>query len=151
MYMENQRPAYMKINTAHLWKWTKLELAFLCRWHYRKFSKHSNTQQICCNHSKIWTMWLYHRVMSPNDADGMANSVDLDQTAPRSSLIWVCTVCPSISVRKLRIITVNNYGNCEASLFNKIFFVFRDRVIRSSKKENSDNGKTRGFPVTCIE
>ena len=26
-------------------------------------------------------MWLYHRVMSPNDADGMANSVDPDQTA----------------------------------------------------------------------
>ena len=23
-------------------------------------------------------MWLYHRVMSPNDADGMANSVDPD-------------------------------------------------------------------------
>ena len=27
-------------------------------------------------------MWLYHRVMSPNYADGMANSVDPDQTAP---------------------------------------------------------------------
>ena len=27
-------------------------------------------------------MWLYHRVMSPNDADRMANSVDPDQTAP---------------------------------------------------------------------
>ena len=27
-------------------------------------------------------MWLYHRVMSPNDADEMANSVDRDQTAP---------------------------------------------------------------------
>ena len=27
-------------------------------------------------------MWLYHRVLSPNDADGMANSVDPDQTAP---------------------------------------------------------------------
>ena len=27
-------------------------------------------------------MWLYHRVMSQNDADGMANSVDPDQTAP---------------------------------------------------------------------
>ena len=60
-------------------------------------------------------MWLYHRVMSPNDADGMANSVDPDQTAPlgaadcssRSSLIWVCTVCPDLSVRKLRIITVS--------------------------------------------
>ena len=36
-------------------------------------------------------MWLYYRVMSQNDADGMANSVDPDQT--RSSLIWVCTVC----------------------------------------------------------
>ena len=32
-------------------------------------------------------------------ADGMTNSVDLDQTAPkRSSLIWVCTVCQSLSV-----------------------------------------------------
>ena len=27
-------------------------------------------------------MWLYHRVMSPNDAEGIANSVDPDQTAP---------------------------------------------------------------------
>ena len=66
---------------------------------YRKFPKCSDTPKICCNHSKIWTMWLYHRVMSPNDADGMANSVDPDQ-------IWVSTVCPGIPVRKLRIITV---------------------------------------------
>ena len=73
---------------------------------YRKFPKYSDTQNICSNDSKIWTMWLYHRVMSPNDADRMANSVDPDQTAPRSSLIWVCTVCPGISIRKLRIITV---------------------------------------------
>ena len=29
---------------------------------------------------------MYHRVMSPNDADGIANSVDPDQTAPRSTL-----------------------------------------------------------------
>ena len=27
-------------------------------------------------------MWPYHTVMSPKDADGMANSVDPDQTAP---------------------------------------------------------------------
>ena len=72
---------------------------------YCKFPKYSDTQNICCNHSKIWTMWLYHRVRSPNDADGMADSVDPDQT--RSSLIWVCTVCPGISVRKLRIITIS--------------------------------------------
>ena len=54
---------------------------------YRKCPKYSDTQKICCNHSKIWTMWLYHRVMSPNDADGMANSVDPDQTAPLGA-VW---------------------------------------------------------------
>ena len=32
-------------------------------------------------------MWLYRRVMSPNDAHGMANSVDPDQTAPLGA-VW---------------------------------------------------------------
>ena len=49
---------------------------------YRKVPKYSDTKKIWYNHSKIWTMWLYHTVMSPNNADGMANSVDPDQTAP---------------------------------------------------------------------
>ena len=40
------------------------------------------------------------------DADSIANSVDPDQTACRSSLIWVCTVRPDLSVRKLGNITV---------------------------------------------
>ena len=38
--------------------------------HYRNDPKFSDTQNICCNHSKVWTMWIYHRLMSPNDADG---------------------------------------------------------------------------------
>ena len=42
--------------------------------------------------------------MCPKCADGMANSVDTDQTAPRRSLIWVYTVCPDLSVGKHRII-----------------------------------------------
>ena len=54
---------------------------------YCKFPKYSDTQKICCNHSKIWTMWLYHRVMSLNDTDRMANSVDPDQTAPLGA-VW---------------------------------------------------------------
>ena len=54
---------------------------------YRKFPKYSDTQKNCCKHSKIWTMWFYHRVMGPNDADGMANSVDPDQTAPLGT-VW---------------------------------------------------------------
>ena len=32
-------------------------------------------------------MGLYHTVMSPNDADGMANSVDPDQTDPLGA-VW---------------------------------------------------------------
>ena len=32
-------------------------------------------------------MWLYHRVTCPNNADGMANSVDPDQTAPLGA-VW---------------------------------------------------------------
>ena len=36
---------------------------------------------------KIWIVWLYHRVMSPNNAEGKANSVDSDQTAPLGA-VW---------------------------------------------------------------
>ena len=47
--------------------------------------------------------------MSPNDADGIANSVDPDQTTPQGAVRSgsACTVCPDLSVRKLRKITVN--------------------------------------------
>ena len=38
--------------------------------------------------------------------DEMANGVDPDQTAPRSSLFWVCTVCSDLSVPILRTFTV---------------------------------------------
>ena len=54
---------------------------------YRNDPKFSDTQNICSNHSKVWTMWLYHTLMNPNDADGMANSVDPDQTAPLGA-VW---------------------------------------------------------------
>ena len=45
---------------------------------------------------------------------GMANSVDPDQTAPRSSLIWVCTVCMyhfvrHFGVRNFRTLIYRNY------------------------------------------
>ena len=43
------------------------------------------TPQNYCNYPKIWTIWLYHRVMSAKDADRIANTVDPDQTAHRSS------------------------------------------------------------------
>ena len=54
----------------------------LPKW-YRKIPKNLDSRKFLCNHSKIWTRWLYHRVMHPKDADRMANSVDPDQTAPQ--------------------------------------------------------------------
>ena len=77
---------------------------------YRKFPKYSDTQKICCNHSKIWTMWLYHSVMSPNDADGMANSVDPDQTAPLGAFCFgsalFAQACLSENLGSLRVTLV---------------------------------------------
>ena len=64
----------------------------------------SDTLKNYWNYSYIWTMWIYHRVMHPKDADRMANSVDPDQSP--HSLIWVYTVSPDLPVWKLRIITV---------------------------------------------
>ena len=75
--------------------------------YYHKNPKNSDTWKSCCNHPKILTRWLYIRKMRPKDVKGIANSVDPDQNAPSSSLIWVCTVCPDLSVRKLRIIMVH--------------------------------------------
>ena len=66
----------------------------------------SDTRKVCRNCPKIWTRWLYHRIMYSQGADGMSEL----QTSSRSSLIWiyemgslirVCTVCPR-SVWKLR-------------------------------------------------
>ena len=45
---------------------------------YRKNPKNSDTRIICCNHSKIRTRCLYHRVIHPKDAEGIANSVAPD-------------------------------------------------------------------------
>ena len=65
--------------------------------------------------------------MSPNDADGMANSVDPDQTA--RSLIWVCTVCSGISVRKLRIITVITESENASMYVSKGILCFKNIYV----------------------
>ena len=52
--------------------------------------------------------FFYQTVMCAKDADGLANSVDLDQTAP-SNLIWIYTVCPDLSVKIFSIITVFSF------------------------------------------
>ena len=47
--------------------------------------------------------WLYHRGVHPKDADGMANSVDPDQTAPEQSDPGLHCL-PGLSIQELRII-----------------------------------------------
>ena len=58
-------------------------------------------------------MWLYHRGVSPNDADGIANSVDPDQIAPvLSGSVLFDQTCLSENLRSLRE-TVKCQNICE--------------------------------------
>ena len=74
---------------------------------------------------KIWTMWLYHRVLCPNDADGMAHSVDPDQTQCRPwsekftlcaqtwlkqsvRKVWIFIVCSKIPQNQHQIFFLSN-------------------------------------------
>ena len=57
-----------------------------------KLLKIQTPEKIFSNYPKIWLIWIFHRVIRPNDhADGMANS-----------LICIFTVCSDLSVRKFR-------------------------------------------------
>ena len=46
---------------------------------YHKNSKYLDTKN---SYHKNGTVWFYNAVMYPKDPNEMANSVDLDQTAP---------------------------------------------------------------------
>ena len=65
----------------------------------KKKPKNSDTRKICCNYAKSWTVWFYDRVMHSKATDGMANSIDPDQTAPLGA-VWsgstlFAYTCPS--------------------------------------------------------
>ena len=49
---------------------------------YRKVPKFLDADYLYCKHSKIQTKRFYHGVIPLNDANGIANSEDPDQTAP---------------------------------------------------------------------
>ena len=67
-------------NAAHL---DFLELHFYC-----KVPKFSDARKFCCNQSKIQTKRPNLRVFCQKDAlpNGIANSEDSDQTAPRGAV-----------------------------------------------------------------
>ena len=72
---------------------------------YRKIPKFWDAKIFAIIYLKFKQKKPNFRELRQNDANGIANSEDPDQTAPRSSLIWVCTVCPDLSVRKLTVCT----------------------------------------------
>ena len=129
-------------------------ITLLCPICYRKTPKHSDTPKICCNHPKIWTRWLYRRVMHPNDAAGIANSVDPDQTAP---LIWVYTVYLGLSVRKLRIITVFRHSNstklkrlfCFFLSVSVSFLFLRLLILERGGRRGVAGGGGGGWVILC--
>ena len=49
---------------------------------YRKVPKFSDARKLCCNLPKIQTKSQNLRVFSQEDANGIANREDPDQTAP---------------------------------------------------------------------
>ena len=49
---------------------------------YRRVPKFWDARNLCCNHAKIQTKKPNLRVFRQKDANGIANSVDPDQTAP---------------------------------------------------------------------
>ena len=53
---------------------------------YRKVPKFSDTKKLCCNLPKIQTNGVNLRVFRKKDANGIANSEDPDQTAPRGAV-----------------------------------------------------------------
>ena len=60
-----------------------------------KIKKIWTSENFCCNHPKIWTTRLYHRVMLLKDADGIANSVNPDQEQSDLGLLYLPRpVCP---------------------------------------------------------
>ena len=63
---------------------------------YRKVPNFLDTRN-CCNSPKIQTKRPNLKVFCQEHANKIANSEE-----PKSSLIWVCTICPDLSVRKFR-------------------------------------------------
>ena len=53
---------------------------------YRKVPKFSDTRKLRCNLPKIQTKRPNLRVLHQNNANGIANTEDPDQTAPRGAV-----------------------------------------------------------------
>ena len=75
---------------------------------FRKVPKFSDARKLCCYLPKIQTESPNLRVFCQKRCKWNSKQWrPRSDCSSRSSLIWVCTVCPDLSVRKLWINTVN--------------------------------------------
>ena len=89
-------------------------------------------KKICCNHHKSWTRWLFLRVNASKRCIGNSKQCrPWSDCCSRSSLIWVCTVCPDLSVWKLRKITVSTALVQEIQTLFRLLFIFHIWTGRS--------------------
>ena len=68
---------------------------------YRKVPKFSDAKKLCCNLPKIKTKRPNLKVFCQKHADGIANSEDPDQTAPRAAVWSGSAFCPDLSAENL--------------------------------------------------
>ena len=89
--VNQEEPSGRKPDPWPLWMAGHAQLKFVMtecsKTQIRKFPKYSDTPKNYCNHPKSWKRWLFLTVMHPKDAEGIANSVDPDQTAPLGA-VW---------------------------------------------------------------
>ena len=65
-----------------------------CLAEYRKAPKFLDARKLCCNLPKIQTKSPNLRVLSQEDANGIANSEDPDRTAPLGLHCLPRPICP---------------------------------------------------------
>ena len=105
--------------------------------YYRKNRKHWDTLNYYSDCPTNGIVGFYSAILRSKDADRITNRVDTDQTALRSSLIWVCTVCLDLSVPIFQIITVLHIIVLGTKKRDSLFLKKRGSHIYSSRRRDT--------------
>ena len=119
---------------------------------YRKNPKILDTPKYCCNYPEVWTMWFYPKVMHPKEEDGMANSVDPDQTAPGGAVWSGSTMFVlDLSIRK----TQDHYSCLSSYCINTAFLGNHQDIKKKSPRKpailfSSKSTKLHQISIKCF-
>ena len=95
---------------------------------YRKNSKIWDTSNNCHNCPKNRKVWCNIALMHPKDADGMANSVDPDQTAS-SEAVWSWSALFAETYLSQYI----EFVQYQFFIFTSLFHLFMERICSSGR------------------